>query len=133
MADNTIAVATAAEELVNAAFTRIHGAIDRACAIAEANVDNPVLDWKIGARLHLDFCTFAMRRAQPEALSNPNKCAGEIRRSRVCLKKIKAGIPPGVKFPQAIIDATHDVSDEIDAAMVELKAARELNRQTQNG
>ena len=130
--NNSIASAPA-EELINAAFARIHCAIDLACAIAEVNVDNPYADWQHGARSYLDYCTFAMRRAQPEALSNPQRCAGEIRRSRVYLKKIVAGMPSGRKFPQAIIDAARHVNSEIDVALAELRTARRLNRQNQDG
>ena len=131
MADHSMAAANA-DQLVNEAFAKIHDSIGRACAIAEANVKSPYVDWKSGARLYLDFCTFAMRRAQPQALSNPHRCAGEIRRSRIFLKKIIAGIPPGRKFPQPIIDAAHGVNADIDSALLDLQTARALNRQGQD-
>ena len=132
MTETTTAL-TSAEEMVNVTFGRIHDAINQACTVAEANVASPYQDWQSGARLYLDFCTFAMQRAQPIALSNPNRCAGEIRRSRICLKKITRGIPPGKKFPQPIIDSVAMVNAEIDAGLVELKAARALNRENHNG
>ena len=126
----TTTTMTPAEKMVNAAFTRVQDAIDSACAVAEANVASPYQDWQSGARLYLDFCTFAMRRAQPNALSDPHRCAGEIRRSRVCLKKITRGIPPGKKFPQPIVDSVAAINVEIDTALVELKTARALDKES---
>ena len=112
---------------VDEVFSKIHDAINQACNIAEVTVDNPYRDWTSGARLYLDFCAIAMRRAQPKALSDPHGCAGEIRRARICLKKIEQGIGKK-KFPQAVLDAANRVNAELDVALVELRAARKLVR-----